>query len=216
MADWSLPTTTSNYATQVLQSIDDRLKDVATGFNNTVTSNLPTNAIGWDTNNLCFRQWNGSAWADIQVSIIGGGTGASTATGARTNLGLGSMATQNSSSVSITGGSVAASTLNGLVPTANLGTGSASSATVLFGNQTWGSIASFFPGIILIYGSTTAPSGWLNCDGSAVSRTTYASLFAIIGTSYGAGDGVSTFNLPNLQQRFPLGKATSGTGSVLG
>jgi microcystin-dependent protein len=72
------------------------------------------------------------------------------------------------------------------------------------------------PGAILAYGGASAPSGWLLCDGSAVSRTTYADLFAAIGTAYGTGDGSTTFNLPDLRQRFPLGKAASGTGSTLG
>src|SRR5690606_38194219 len=65
-------------------------------------------------------------------------------------------------------------------------------------------------------GGTSAPSGWLLCDGAAVSRNTYARLFSVLGTTYGAGDGNSTFNLPDLRQRFPLGKAASGTGSTLG
>lgn len=71
-------------------------------------------------------------------------------------------------------------------------------------------------GVIVSFGGTTAPAGYLMCDGSAVSRTTYAPLFAIIGTTYGAGNGSTTFNLPDLRQRFPLGKAASGTGSTLG
>jgi len=71
-------------------------------------------------------------------------------------------------------------------------------------------------GSIVAFGGTSAPTGWLMCDGSAVSRTTYADLFAVLGTTYGNGNGSTTFNLPNLQQRFPLGKATSGTGSTLG
>lgn len=54
-------------------------------------------------------------------------------------------------------------------------------------------------GGILPYGGTTAPSGYLICDGSAISRTTYAPLFAVIGTNYGPGDGSTTFNLPNLK-----------------
>jgi microcystin-dependent protein len=58
---------------------------------------------------------------------------------------------------------------------------------------------------------TTAPSGWLLCDGSAVSRTTYANLFAAIGTSCGSGDGSTTFNLPDFRGRFLRG--VSGTSS---
>lgn len=72
------------------------------------------------------------------------------------------------------------------------------------------------PGITLPYGGAAAPSGYLLCDGSAVSRTTYAGLFAILSTTYGAGDGSTTFNVPDLRQRFPMGKAVSGTGSTLG
>jgi hypothetical protein len=71
-------------------------------------------------------------------------------------------------------------------------------------------------GGIMPYGGATAPLGWLLCQGQAVSRTTYSSLFAVLGTAYGAGDGSTTFNLPNLQQRFPLGKAASGMGTALG
>jgi len=72
------------------------------------------------------------------------------------------------------------------------------------------------PGEIVAYGGGSAPTGWLLCDGTAVSRTTYAALFAIVGTNYGVGNGSTTFNLPDLRQRFPLGKAASGTGNALG
>lgn len=61
-------------------------------------------------------------------------------------------------------------------------------------------------GAITAFAGTVAPQGWLLCDGSAVSRTTYADLFAVIGTAYGAGNGTSTFNLPNLQGRVPVGR----------
>lgn len=60
-------------------------------------------------------------------------------------------------------------------------------------------------GAVLPYGGTTAPGGWLLCNGQAVSRTTQATLFAVIGTTYGDGDGTTTFNLPDLSGRFPLG-----------
>ena len=64
-------------------------------------------------------------------------------------------------------------------------------------------------GSIIMYGAATAPTGWLLCDGSAVSRTTYADLFAIIGTTFGAGNGSTTFNLPDLRDRFVVGAGTS-------
>lgn len=64
-------------------------------------------------------------------------------------------------------------------------------------------------GAITMYGGSTAPSGWLICDGSAVNRTTYSALFAAIGTTYGAGNGSTTFNLPNLQGKFAIGKSSS-------
>ncbi len=56
----------------------------------------------------------------------------------------------------------------------------------------------------------TPPSGWLLCDGSAVSRTTYSALFAVIGTTFGPGDGSTTFNLPDMRGRVPLGQDDMG------
>src|SRR5687767_11562793 len=67
-------------------------------------------------------------------------------------------------------------------------------------------------GCINLYGGATAPTGWLLCDGSAVSRTTYADLFASISTSFGTGDGSTTFNLPDCRGRVAIG---TGTGSGL-
>ena len=73
-------------------------------------------------------------------------------------------------------------------------------------------------GTILPWSNSTLPSGYLNCDGTAVSRSTYSALFAIIGTDYGVGDGSSTFNLPDLQDKVPLGvsgsKAVASTGGA--
>ena len=54
-------------------------------------------------------------------------------------------------------------------------------------------------------GGAAAPSGYLLCDGAAVSRTTYSDLFAVVSTKYGVGDGSTTFNLPNLKGRLPVG-----------
>lgn len=64
-------------------------------------------------------------------------------------------------------------------------------------------------GIISLFAGSTAPSGYLACDGSAVSRDTYSALFAVIGTTYGAGDGSTTFNLPDLSGRVAIGASTS-------
>ena len=65
-------------------------------------------------------------------------------------------------------------------------------------------------------GSTLTNARWTFCDGRALSRTDYAELFAVIGTTYGAGDGSTTFNVPDLRQRFSLGMASSGTYATLG
>jgi microcystin-dependent protein len=61
------------------------------------------------------------------------------------------------------------------------------------------------PGCIFPYGGASVPGGYLLCDGSAVSRTTYSVLLSAIGTTYGAGDGINTFNVPDLQGRVPVG-----------
>jgi len=61
------------------------------------------------------------------------------------------------------------------------------------------------PGTILWYASKTPPDGYLVCNGSVISRTDYADLFSVIGTTFGAGDGSTTFALPNLQAAFIRG-----------
>lgn len=64
-------------------------------------------------------------------------------------------------------------------------------------------------GVIQAYAGATAPTGWLLCDGAAVSRTTYAALFAVCSTAYGAGNGSTTFNLPNFKGAVPAGYDSS-------
>jgi len=61
------------------------------------------------------------------------------------------------------------------------------------------------PGSLMAYAASTAPTGWLWCDGTAYSRTTYATLFAAIGTTWGAGDTTTTFNVPDLRGQFMRG-----------
>lgn len=65
-------------------------------------------------------------------------------------------------------------------------------------------------GIYLPFGGTNIPEGWLLCNGQAVSRATYADLFAVIGTAYGNGDGLTTFNVPDLREAVPKGAGLTG------
>lgn len=61
------------------------------------------------------------------------------------------------------------------------------------------------PGVVAFYPKTTAPTGWLKANGAAVSRSTYAALFSAIGKAFGAGDGITTFNIPDLRGEFIRG-----------
>jgi microcystin-dependent protein len=65
-------------------------------------------------------------------------------------------------------------------------------------------------GTMIAYGGATAPTGWLLCYGQAVSRTTYALLFAVLGTAYGTGDGSTTFNVPDKRGRMSIGADNMG------
>lgn len=78
----------------------------------------------------------------------------------------------------------------------------------------WGELANGVPsGSVFTYASTTVPSGFLECNGAAISRSTFASLFSNISTTWGSGDGSSTFNLPDLRGQFVRGWSNTKTGT---
>jgi hypothetical protein len=92
-------------------------------------------------------------------------------------------------------------------PTATAGTNTTQIATTAF------VLANGAPtGGLIMWGTGTAPSGWLLCNGAAVNRTTYAALFAVISTTFGVGDGSTTFNVPNYTNRMPYGTTLGATG----
>lgn len=71
-------------------------------------------------------------------------------------------------------------------------------------------------GCVIPFAGAAAPTGWLLCQGQAVSRTTYAQLFSVIGTTYGSGDGSTTFNLPDMRGRVAVGSDANSLGTVEG
>ncbi len=74
-----------------------------------------------------------------------------------------------------------------------------------YSGSTWEKVGGVPAGSIVAFPTSTAPSGWLECNGSNVSRSTYSTLFAVIGTNYGTGDGSSTFTVPDLRGEFIRG-----------
>ena len=92
-------------------------------------------------------------------------------------------------------------------PTANAATTTTQVATTEFVHNVVdsGITSVTFIGMLVDFAMPVAPAGWLACDGAAYSRVTYANLFAVIGTTYGLGDGVNTFNVPNAKNKGRVG-----------
>lgn len=83
--------------------------------------------------------------------------------------------------------------------------GTADATTYLRGDNMWAAVEGVPAGAVMNFARNTPPTGWLKANGAAVSRTTYAALFAAIGTTFGVGDGSTTFNLPDLRAEFQRG-----------
>lgn len=260
MADWTTPAITSNYV-DVLAMLKDRDVDLAKMFDDVTASNIPTGAIKWLVTSSKLQKYNGVSWDDQVVSVAGGGTGAATPSAARTNLGLGTISTQNADAVAITGGSIAAAisvasnalrikdasdatkiaqfnvsaittattasyslppastTLVGIDSTQTLTNKTLTDCVVntqVAGDNTTKAASTAFvtaatpPGIVWPFAGSVAPSGFLLCYGQAISRTAFARLYSVIGTTFGAGDGTTTFNVPDLRGRVVAGVGNMG------
>ena len=183
------------------------------------TRNIVPRATGEGSLGTETKKW-GNIYADnLHLSnplpIANGGTGASTAAGARNALGLGN----TTGALPIANGGTGASTAEqartnlgikdiatyDVLPIANGGTGATTA------KQARANLEVEPIGTIFAFAGNDIPSGYLPCNGSAISRETYADLFAVIGTTYGTGDGSTTFNLPNLTDKFIQGSDTAGT-----
>ena len=137
---------------------------------------------------------SGFEWKNTSNQVImsiAGGTG-----GLRINTGGG-----------LTGNGITSSNANIEVT----GTGKFVGDGSLLTNLPGGGGGSTPTGTIVMYGGNSAPAGWLFCDGSAVSRSTYSDLWNVLGTSYGSGNGSTTFNLPDFTSTFPRGGTNTDT-----
>jgi len=190
----------------VLESAPNVIRLGSSGTNNGLEINLTTGVLT-ALNGLNVS--GGTITGNVNVStatgtlpLANGGTGATTAPAARTNLGLLALATKDKvnnddwlgAALTVANGGTGATTA--AQARTNLGLGTAATAD----------ISQFAPpGSVIMVAMSNAPTGYLKCNGAAVSRTTYATLLAAIGLTYGAGDGSTTFNVPDLRGEFVRG-----------
>jgi microcystin-dependent protein len=205
-------------------------RDASGNFNaGTITANLTGNVTGNVTGNASTAtklatartitlggnlsgsvSFDGSANATLTAAvaddshnhIIANVDGLETALNGKQAAGSYAAATHTHDASNITSGTLAI---------ARIPTGTTNS-TVCIGNDS----RLLPPGAIMPFAMNSAPTGWLAANGAAVSRATYAALFSAIGTTYGAGDGGSTFNLPDLRGYFVRGSGTNTDGTASG
>lgn len=138
------------------------------------------------------------------VQISNGGTGATESSAARSNIGAAASG-NNTDITRLSGLTTPLSPQQG--GTGLTTSGAAGNVLTSDGNGMWVSApqTGVPSGAVMAFAMSTPPNGWLECDGTAISRIVYASLFNSIGTSYGAGNGSTTFNLPDLRGEFVRG-----------
>jgi microcystin-dependent protein len=170
----------------------------------TGTPSAPTAAVSTNTTQIAT-----TAFVRAEVSALVGGATATLDTLGEIATALGNDANLSSTLTTSIGlkAPIASPTFTGTpaAPTATVGTNTTQLATTAFVAVQASPI-----GMITPYAGSTAPTNWQLCYGQAISRTTYASLFAIIGTAYGVGDGTTTFNLPDLRGRTVAGLDNMG------
>jgi microcystin-dependent protein len=124
------------------------------------------------------------------------------------------------STVALTAGTIvdADVSASAAIALSKLATGALPTAiTVASANMVTATAQALLPaGAVMPFAMNSAPAGWLAADGSNVNRTTYAALFSAIGTTYGAGDGSTTFALPDLRGYFVRGSGTNSDGTAAG
>lgn len=110
-------------------------------------------------------------------------------------------------SPTISSPTISSPTLTGtpVAPTASSGTNTTQLATTAFVTAALGVLGTVPSGAVFYFAASSVPTGYLECDGSAVSRTTYSDLYAVVGDTFGSGDGSTTFNLPDLRGEFIRG-----------
>jgi microcystin-dependent protein len=220
-------------------SLSVRDSDGSNTLSIAVGSNLTSNTVLTLTTGATSNRTLDISASNVTISTAGAALiDDADASAQRTTLGLGTISTQNANAVSITGGSIAgitdlaladggtgasladpnANAVLGWNDTANVmgfftaGTGITINAT---SNTISSTVTSDIPvASVIPYAGTSAPTGWLLCFGQAVSRATYASLFAVVSTTYGVGDGSTTFNLPDLRGRVVAGEDDMGGTSA--
>jgi microcystin-dependent protein len=156
---------------------------------------------------------DGLELVDGTLNATGGGGAAPAGTGfARVTSGVWDTPAELSGDVTTSGG------FSTTLSATGVSAGTYTSVTVdTKGRVTGGTnptLATVPSGTLIDFAGTSAPTGYLACDGSAVSRTTYSALFAVISTTWGAGDGSTTFNLPDFRRRASVGSGGSGTGTL--
>lgn len=154
---------------------------------------------------------------DIGVSVQGYSVNlTSYATTAPTAAGLALLDDANASAQRTTLGLGTAATANTGTSAGNVVILNGSSQLPAVDGSLLTNISAIPSGAVLAFAMNSAPTGWLSADGSAVSRTTYAALFAAVSTTYGVGDGSTTFNLPDLRGYFVRGTGTNSDGTAAG